>query len=1741
MTLQDGAASTAYYSEAPRKSDIMMSFTTYHPDNRGFTNTGRGNISAKTNLKNTMIFADTWDNKVFKARTGDGEILYFQKDTSKGFPISQITGEIVNKYSISKREKPNGNCLHYEYKEKKLRSIVTKGNPPNILTKVTSTNSEGEVFGDLKLIRPCDEEFEKKLRFEIEANDGRKASYQFVRRDFMGEKGVYLTHVDRPNSPWVNYEYMDVPHSHVCKVKCKSRPLGRYIQTEYFEKGVHQVGNFEIRINKLEDARMYRVKLQKEPVGTDQSPHITHQFLYDIKDNTHITRTLAFDAYLHQTIYYYDNNQRLTQIEKYTGTGPYQLYQREKFIWHDSGNDLGNLAAKILEDGQGKIICAKTFQYDAGGNVLKENFFGNLSGQGGSIAVNAQGIPVENGSEVHSKAFTYNNNAFRTVESESEGATTVRYTYVTGKNLIKSKFICEGNQIKMREFYDYDNNGILIDTIRDDGCSRDINDMAGITERHHTKIKPTTEMPIGLPEVIEELYYDHSTKQENLLSKKINTYTREGLIATQAIYDSQNRYCYTLEWEYNAYGNVIREKDSLGNTMTRDYDENGNLIAEYFPRGNSKHYEYDFCDRLIKEQEIDIDGTILETKHHYDFLSNRTKTINPFGQETQFLYDDFGRLVKTIFPQTTDQNGVLSSSEQQKAYNTLGYPVETIDGRGYKTKTAFNVRGQPVRIDYPDGSNETFLYNIDGTLKYKTAKNGTTTHFAYDYLKRSILEDVYAADGTPLRSISNRYNAFHLISKTDPEGIETTYRYDGAGRLIAETRGHKTIQYQYDALGNRNRVQTSESATIYEFDFKGQLLEERLEGLDGKVFRKTNYQYDVDGNQIRIIQDNSTTYTQYNARKQPVKIVDSEGNETIISYDYHYRNPFGQIVLKKTVTDPLGTMTHTIYDTMGREVCIEKQNPYGILISQSENSYDQNNQLVKSIHFVFSNAAVVNQISTLWEYNGSGNVVHVTEAAGTPEQKQTRYHYNEVGQKETLLKPDGGTLGYEYDPLERLCRIYSSDHTIDYTYTYNRLDQPTLVYDQINDRVTERAYDDQGNLIKEILANGLILESEYDIEGRPKTLTLPDGSVCSYIYDAAYLREVCYQGKTHRYLDYDQRGNLLRAQLCGEAGQIEYAYDSLNRLKKINSIHFNEENLEYDRAGNLVHYVQSPNKVSTFTYDDYYQIKDENGLVKHQYTHDSLNNRLSKDAIPHTHNSLNQLLSQSDTEYQYDLNGNLIIIKNGNKTTKCTYDALDRLKTVSIEDLLISYTYDSFNRRLTKTVEENVYASLTDYFYGIKSKQKQEERKYIYQGQCEIGSYEKYTLQELRILGLGKGAEIGATVLEYLLGNWYVPIHDHNGNVSVLIDAETGNLFETYRYSAFGEEVIYDDWDYDILESINPWRFSSKRKDPHTHWIAFGRRDYDAGIGRWITPDPQGFEDGPNLYAYVHNNPLTHIDLWGLAAQNGNWVWRNHQWMNRRSLERNQHRHGFNPLAAIGQFLSLGKHLPIPFARRAVDIVGRFLQGYGLKFHNEDYTPSHTNFAIIHPNQPDHIVGISNGQNTPEREAQDQTMLLFNMFKTSTFMHYNSTYGFGIDTIHTVLLKLGFVDRRVINWVKHITEQVNALSPKGKYLEICWSGGAEVAYQGLKFLSSKIKSQLYIVTLGGARMITDKKLSGYQNFVDIKDPIPFIADPIGVFKGYLNGDVKLLNSNRCFGFGHDFKNPVYQEQLNDLAGSINIK
>jgi len=104
----------------------------------------------------------------------------------------------------------------------------------------------------------------------------------------------------------------------------------------------------------------------------------------------------------------------------------------------------------------------------------------------------------------------------------------------------------------------------------------------------------------------------------------------------------------------------------------------------------------------------------------------------------------------------------------------------------------------------------------------------------------------------------------------------------------------------------------------------------------------------------------------------------------------------------------------------------------------------------------------------------------------------------------------------------------------------------------------------------------------------------------------------------------------------------------------------------------------------------------------------------------------------------------------------------------------------------------------------------------------------------------------------------YSPIINHRGDICALIQENSSPT--TYRYSAFGEFLHEGQLD-------SPWLFSGQRYDQETALYHYAKRQYDPTLGIWVTPDPLGFADGPNLYAYVKNNPFTYVDPYGLFAE----------------------------------------------------------------------------------------------------------------------------------------------------------------------------------------------------------------------------------------------------------------------------------
>jgi len=67
--------------------------------------------------------------------------------------------------------------------------------------------------------------------------------------------------------------------------------------------------------------------------------------------------------------------------------------------------------------------------------------------------------------------------------------------------------------------------------------------------------------------------------------------------------------------------------------------------------------------------------------------------------------------------------------------------------------------------------------------------------------------------------------------------------------------------------------------------------------------------------------------------------------------------------------------------------------------------------------------------------------------------------------------------------------------------------------------------------------------------------------------------------------------------------------------------------------------------------------------------------------------------------------------------------------------------------------------------------------------------------------------------------------------------------------------------------SLKKYKYVGKERDDETGLYYYGARYYAAWVGRWISTDPLGMVDGPNLYVYVLNNPVKLNDPSGTQVE----------------------------------------------------------------------------------------------------------------------------------------------------------------------------------------------------------------------------------------------------------------------------------
>lgn len=718
-------------------------------------------------------------------------------------------------------------------------------------------------------------------------------------------------------------------------------------------------------------------------------------------------------------------------------------------------------------------------------------------------------------------------------------------------------------------------------------------------------------------------------------------------------------------------------------------------------------------------------------------------------------------------------------------------------------------------------------------------------------------------------------------------------------------------------------------------------------------------------------------------------------------------------------------------------------------------------------------------------YGNNKQLQETIEAYQKPYEKRVRYLYNEQGLPSTVIKANGVSLNYTWNANGELLSLCSSDESIHYTYEYSD-GYLCAAENHLTGKRTLFTLDDHNRTTTEFLENGLKLVGYFNERGQRTKLILPDSSSIAYEYSHQQLcniQKISPSGSAqynYTYHTHNEWGQVTSAFLIGGLGMLSFRYDDKKRCQGIDSTFWKSET-EFDEANvQTIHIQDDIGSVShQFFYDSQQQLIHEASIFEKSYAYDEKHNLIYSEGQEFAYNELYQL---QDDAFQYDRNGNLV--QKGPYSYH--YDALDRLTVVASENERIVHTYDPFDRRVATTV----YKKDNDSWSAV------DQRSYIYDGCHEIGfAGNDGEIKQLRVLGTGLGEDIGAAIAIELNGEVFAPLHDHKGSITCLIDPKTAKTIETYRYSAFGERLIYDGNKQLSAHSLvgNEWGFRSKRHD-REDLIFFGKRYYDPTTHYWITPDPAGSVDSHHPYQFAMNNPLAHQDYYGLYSVgefcDDALTWAMHRFTQIEAVVKNINK-SVNP-----EGLSLLNYIKPELASLCRSVFENwFLLMVG--FWKEPIsTASYGQFEISDKVRITSINGILN-----LRKDCVETAQLISRTHGGVRVHYihRPTEGFSRDLLDCLVVKLGYTSpaaHQLAEKWKELIQEMGGTDSGGKILHYAHSIGGTDTMRAKNYMTPEELKMIEVIAFGSATIIPDKDFLKVTNYISWRDGVPYL-DPFG--------------------------------------------
>jgi RHS repeat-associated protein len=778
------------------------------------------------------------------------------------------------------------------------------------------------------------------------------------------------------------------------------------------------------------------------------------------------------------------------------------------------------------------------------------------------------------------------------------------------------------------------------------------------------------------------------------------------------------------------------------------------------------------------------------------------------GVTSTMFYDPLERVVATLFPDDTWSKAVFDAWGEQMwdANDTiLRNPMEDPDVGEYFRRLS---PSKPF-VTWYDQRIEGSLGPHARQAALKTEKHADTPTYMF-------------LDSQGQAFLTIEHNRQFIGEKPSDEFLRDRTQYDieGNKRAIIDAIDRKICLYEYDMLGSKIHQSSMEAGKLWMLhDVSSNLVfgwdshTQRFRTVYDALRRSTEVFLSIASGPEKLVE--KTIYGEpledsekKNLRQKVVKIFDQAG--IVISDDYDFKGNIlsSQRKLAKEYKSNLD---------WSREVDFEEGEDF-----VNRQTYDAVNRKVS--------VTAADNSTTQYFYNDAGLLNSVTgrlSGSDSASRIVKTIQYNARGQRHLVEYGNGTTTTSTHDDLTFhltnlvTCRSsLSMSESQDPEASWHRAEIQNLNY----------TYDPIGNVVH------VEDKAQERIFFRNKRVD-PSGD---YTYDALY-RLIESSGR-------EQLGQAHHPSRKGFPGHGEHAHDGTAMARY-------SERYWYDLTGNILRLQHQSSDETHGSWTRYFKYEEPS-----QIEHEKFSNRLS------------QMTLGKETEH-FSYAGDAGVM--GNITAMSSISALEwdyknQLSSSARQDVekgslpeTTYYRYDARGQRVRKVTEchakcgETLTVLKSRVYFGMY----EQFRRYNPAGEVILERQSLRVMDDTTCLLLAETRTVGddkspQQLLRYQLGN-------HINSVAI----ELGANAEIITYEEYG---AYGDTTYKAshLETGVPKRYgySGKEKDEESGLYYYGARYYLPYIYRWISCDPGGLKDGPNLYLFVKCNPVSKSDPNGAEA-----------------------------------------------------------------------------------------------------------------------------------------------------------------------------------------------------------------------------------------------------------------------------------